>query len=296
MAKPNEMNGWDDWDEPQVTSLAAATAKLNLHVKSPEELLQEQLVKYGTVLDTTRNLTIDFQPVPGFFKEILVPGDKLIVKRYTPNPTDPTLFNLMTSQGTVSAVDRKADIITIDFATRSGVKSLKYNYKNLIKSIENELPETTPVDSPIIKRTLRILEINAHDAPKAAAAAATPRKTTVIDSLPIGASIKVARYVPASRDSTDVKLVRSNGKLIAKNDDGFTAEFALPNKTTRPFTYKYKAIVDNSVELPEISTNKSDQFNKVQILGTSGGNEMVDPYYLKYLKYKAKYLKLKESL
>lgn len=260
-----------------------------------EEMLREQVFKYLNIISTSNRLKIDFVPLPGFFEEMIEPGVKLIVRRYTPNPKDRNLFNLISTQGTVSSIDIAAGTITIDFETKSGIKTLTYKYKDLITAITGELPEST-TDKSYIHRALRIDEIQIAEMPNPTAPSSlSPSQIKVRDSLQVGNPIKVARYVPASRDSADVKLVKSDGKLVSKNDTSFTAEFTLPTGKTMNLTFQYSAVVDNSVKLPQISPVKNDQFNKVQILRTTGGNEMTDPYYLKYLKYKAKYLKLKES-
>jgi hypothetical protein len=259
-----------------------------------DEMLREQVVKYSNIISKSNRLRINFTPLPGFFEEIISSGDKLSVRRYTPNPKDRSLFNLIPTQGTVSSIDKAAGTVTIDFETKSGVKTLTYKYKDLISAITDKLPEST-TDKSYIYRMLRIDEIQ-----KAEKSVATTRKLKAAESvssliLPVGKLVTVNRYVPASRDSADVKLVRSDGKIVSKDANSFTAEFTLPTGKTMNLTFQYSAIVDNSVQLPKTSPTKNDQFNKVQILRTTGGNEFADPYYLKYLKYKAKYLKLKDS-
>ncbi len=297
-------------------------------IANDEALLLDQYRKYSNELDANGEVSISFTPVKGFFENMIVPGDKLLVERYTPMPKDRSLFSLYKTEGIVSKInlinkkdeitgasvlDTKSSKLYIDFQTKSGSKQFIYNFEDILKASTTPLPKETK-DHQLISNTLKINKIisNRHlrkpvaqvqpsvptppPAPKTKSLSETQQKYK--DALQVGQKIKVQRYVPAAKDSTDVKVIDSFGVVVSKTDSGFTASYSLPNGTTRDLTFTYSAIVDDSEKLPKISPTKNDQFNKVKIIryGITGGNELADPYYLKYLKYKAKYLKLKESL
>jgi hypothetical protein len=110
--------------------------------------------------------------------------------------------------------------------------------------------------------------------------------------------VNVKRYIMNKKTGMQI-LSTSIGKVAAINDNEFIISVKPPkSENSLNFTYKFRNVVSKDYTLPETPENKSDAYNLVQIssISKSGGNEMVDPYYIKYLKYKAKYAKLKESM
>ncbi len=229
-------------------------------------------------------------------KSKITVGDNLEVYRYVPYHLDPKQFQLVKVNGKVTTKDD--DTFTLEFNLKNGqTKEIKYPYMGIVDNEinnikllpEGKLPKLSN-DRNDMFNTIQILNITNDNKQKETQQVTinipeNANETFFKSNLKIGDILSVKRYIP--KKPVGFKLV----------DNEVIVEKILPNSVRVSYYFDGQKKWQGDILFSNLYTKISDlpvganyELFVSQIKTTSGG---YDPYYLKYLKYKAKYLKLK---
>jgi len=271
------------------------------------ELAMEQIENSEKILNRTGTLRLNFSILsPGhFFQRILRPGQKVFNRRYVP-----LLDNQYQSvETTGEIISIGIEQVVIRFPLKNGKsRELSYDLLSIFDGADN-FPKYIDIPN-VMANTIQFLEI--EKAPERRTV--EPLRRAVVESqaivvpqfnptyqqelksrLKIGDIVNVKRYIMNKTTGVQTLSLSENCSVTDINGNEFTIGIKTPTGKLFNFTYKFSNVVSENYNLPQTTENKSDARNLVQIvpMSKSGG---VDPYYIKYLKYKAKYAKLKESM
>ena len=220
---------------------------------------------------------------PAFFKKNLQVGQVLIAKRYIPSGPS---RNLIKVQNNLVVEKKFDDVIRVKYLFEGQVKWVNnISYENLFGN-EDLLPKSDqalfiskvilPGEEPVVVRPVTV-------------APAEAPLSKYKSSIKVGSVITANRLRPKAGSFT----VAKNNILVVKsvNDYGARVEYSYGGRVLWDAFINFDDMFDNEAEL--LRSNKDKALHIIKIESPKGGDN--DMYYTKYLKYKAKYLKLKNS-